>query len=140
MHLTALLSALSASVTLASGVTNPPHVIHETRDTSLDANNHVRADGDAIFTLKIGLQQNNLDRGELFLMDTSHPTSQFYGKHWSAQQVIDIFSPSIETRETVLNWLADSGFGSVIYQNGWLALDVTAVSYTHLTLPTKRIV
>lgn len=64
----------------------------------------------AVLPMKIGLKQNNLDRGYDYLNDVSHPTSPNYGKHWSAKQIAETFAPSEETVSAVKAWLAESGF------------------------------
>lgn len=43
--------------------------------------------------MRIALAQSNLDKGEEWLMDVSHPTSEKYGKHWTAEDVANAFAP-----------------------------------------------
>ncbi|KAI9829111.1 MAG: hypothetical protein M1832_000134 [Thelocarpon impressellum] len=59
--------------------------------------------------LRIALAQQNLNRGEELLMDVSHPESPNFGKHWTAQQVAEMFRPSQEAVDAVKTWLFDAG-------------------------------
>lgn len=43
--------------------------------------------------MRIALTQSNLDKGEEWLMDVSHPTSEKYGKHWTAEDIANAFAP-----------------------------------------------
>ena len=40
-----------------------------------------------------------------YLLNSHEPT----GKHWSAQKVANTFTPRPETKNTVLDWLVESG-------------------------------
>lgn len=42
-------------------------------------------------------------------MDVSHPSSPNYGKHWTAEEVIEAFKPKDETVDEVYGWLVKSG-------------------------------
>lgn len=43
--------------------------------------------------MKIALSQSNLDKGWGWLRKVSHPDSELYGEHWSAQDIADAFAP-----------------------------------------------
>ncbi|KAF8309184.1 subtilisin-like protein [Clavulina sp. PMI_390] len=60
--------------------------------------------------VRIHLAQRNLHRAEDLLMDVADPASPNYGKHWSANDVMEMFSPSEESIKSVLEWLEDAGF------------------------------
>ncbi|PQE33518.1 hypothetical protein CJF32_00003388 [Rutstroemia sp. NJR-2017a WRK4] len=106
-------------------------VLHEKRHAS---NNgwikRDRIDSAVRLPVRIGLSQRNLEKGHEFLMDVSHPSSPNYGKHWTSEQVHEMFAPSMEAIETVRNWLVGSGIESdrIVHSDtkGWYAFDATA--------------
>jgi tripeptidyl-peptidase-1 len=59
----------------------------------------------------------------------SHPDSENYGKHWTAQEVHEMFAPEEETVDNIKSWLIDFGIhGARIVHSenkGWIAVDVT---------------
>ncbi|EHL01475.1 putative Aorsin [Glarea lozoyensis 74030] len=79
--------------------------------------------------MRIGLAQNNLDKGYEHLMDVSDPSSSNFGKHWTADDVINAFRPSDETEREVRNWLIDGGIPSSRISHsenkGWFAFYAT---------------
>ncbi|KAI7181527.1 hypothetical protein D0869_10313 [Hortaea werneckii] len=120
--------ALSALVALASGAAVPEtHVVHERRDGLGDGRWTKRDRASGVLPMRIGLTQQNLGNAHEHLMDISHPHSPNYGKHWTSDEVIDMFKPSDETVETVKNWLSDHGItGHVQSENkGWMAFHAT---------------
>lgn len=71
-----------------------PHIVHVKR-TSIP---HGWAKRDALsrrtaLPMRIALAQSNLDKGEEWLMEVSHPNSDKYGKHWTAADVASAFAP-----------------------------------------------
>ncbi|KAF2163435.1 hypothetical protein M409DRAFT_37264 [Zasmidium cellare ATCC 36951] len=127
-----LLISAHLYVATASAIVVPrSHVVHEER--SQTAGRWVKRDRvttDATLSVRIGLAQSNLEQGHDFLMDVSDPSSPNYGRHWTSEEVIDMFRPSDETIETVSQWLQDGGiFNESITQSdnkGWLAFPATA--------------
>ena len=115
------------------------YVVHEKREVPA-ADTRRRLESDAIIPLRIGLRQNNLQTGYDRLMDVSHPASENYGKHLSAEEVHNIFAPSEETVKSVKDWLLSSGLEEsdvMHYDNkGWLAVDVPA-SHAESLLKTE---
>jgi tripeptidyl-peptidase-1 len=104
------------------------HVVHETkRATQRGWKKKDRVHKDAVLPVRIGLAQNNLDKGHSSLMDVADPRSPNYGKHWSAEKVRDHFAPSMESVNEVMEWLKSSGVPShrVTHSKskGWLAFD-----------------
>ncbi|KAF7935516.1 hypothetical protein BELL_1052g00020 [Botrytis elliptica] len=89
-----------------------------------------------LLPVRIGLSQSNLEKGHDFLMDVSHPKSSNYGKHWTAEQVHEMFAPSEETIHTVRNWLVDSGIAAsrIVHSDtkGWYAFDATTSELENL--------
>lgn len=63
--------------------------------------------------------------------NSSHPSSDNYGRHWTSEDVIKTFQPSKKTVDSVLDWLVDLGGisrGRITHSDnkGWLAFDATA--------------
>ncbi|TVY86452.1 Aorsin, partial [Lachnellula willkommii] len=89
-----------------------------------------RVEGDSILPVRIGLTQTNLENGYGHLMDVSHPDSPNFGKHWTAEQVHEMFAPSKETVEMVREWLVSTGIEdeSIVHSDnkGWIALNIPA--------------
>ncbi|KAL8295916.1 hypothetical protein RB600_001419 [Gaeumannomyces tritici] len=61
----------------------------------------------------------------------SHPSSPEYGRHWSAELVVETFAPERHRVEAVLRWLEEDGGiarGRVRLSSGrnWLAFEATA--------------
>jgi len=53
-----------------------------------------------------------------------------YGKHWTPEQVHEVFAPSESTVDTVRDWLVGSGIAlpRIVHTDNkaWLAFDATA--------------
>jgi tripeptidyl-peptidase-1 len=45
-------------------------------------------------------------------MAVSDPVSPMYGKHWTADQVVEFFAPAAESVNAVKSWLAEGGIGN----------------------------
>ncbi|KAJ5389262.1 Rattus norvegicus CLN2 is a lysosomal protease Precursor [Penicillium cataractarum] len=109
----------------------PTHVIHEKRDRVLSEWRSVgQPKPESLLLVRIGLKQNNLHRANEYLLDVSHPQSSNYGKYWSADRIIDTFSPSDHTIALARAWLIESGISdariSLNRNKGWLELVATA--------------
>lgn len=125
---TGLAAAALASATAAIAIPNS-HVVHEERAAAPERwVKRARVAPDSILPVRIGLTQSNLDRGEEFLHSVSHPDSPSFGKHWTAEEVIEAFKPSDETVDAVKQWLEEAGFTRVVHSDnkGWLAFDAPA--------------
>jgi tripeptidyl-peptidase-1 len=119
------LSVVTALPTPAS------HVVHEERDTSEKTwVKRDRLSPRTILPVRIGLAQNNLEKAQEYLLDVSHPYSPDYGKHWTSEQVIEVFKPSDYTIETVYKWLLSSGIENDTITHtdnkAWFAFHATA--------------
>ncbi|MCJ1312828.1 hypothetical protein MMC25_006504 [Agyrium rufum] len=108
-----------------------PHVRHEKRIDSgswapIEA---VRPKSTVKLPVKIGLTQNNLDKGYEYLMDVSDPVSPNYGNHWSVDKISETFAATKETIEAVHEWLVKSGIDSerinLSAGKNWLNFDAT---------------
>ncbi|KAJ5689010.1 Rattus norvegicus CLN2 is a lysosomal protease Precursor [Penicillium macrosclerotiorum] len=123
--------ALATAVGTVAHALPPTHVIHEKRDWMFPEWKSVgRSKSDSLLQVRVGLKQNNLHRAGEYLLDVSHPQSSNYGKHWSADQVIDAFAPSDNTIILARSWLNESGISdvriSLTDNKGWLAFVATA--------------
>lgn len=70
---------------------------------------------------------------------SSDPTSPNYGKHLTVEEVTEMFAPSVESVDTVIEWLKNSRLSNsrITHSNrGWLAFDALAAEIEHL-LHTK---
>lgn len=128
MHLlrVALLVGGIASV----GATPQSYAIHEKRDVLYSHwEKRDRLHPQDMLPLRVGLSQSNLENGHNLLMDISDPLSPNYGKHWTAEEVIEMFSPSNETVEIVTTWLVGSGIARerIVHTDNksWLAISVS---------------
>ncbi|KAF9046290.1 subtilisin-like protein [Panaeolus papilionaceus] len=131
--------SLALLLTYASAVPTrrSNHVLHEKRameprDWTLVG----RVDGTRVLPMRFGLAQQNLDKLEDLLMSVSHPDSPQYGKHFSAAEVVDTFSPAEETIEAVTNWLLESGIERerlrLSSDKGWVHLNATVAEVEDL--------
>lgn len=104
----ATLGLISVAVVSASPTT---HVTHERRD--IRSHHHWekrdRLEPHDVIPVRIGVSKRNLDRGYDLLLDVSDPDSVNYGKHWTAEQITEMFSPSRESIESIREWLTGSG-------------------------------
>ncbi|KAL7279209.1 hypothetical protein ACG7TL_007049 [Trametes sanguinea] len=64
-----------------------------------------RADPDTILPLSIALRQSNIHHLDDYLFDVADPDSPNYGRWWTPEQIIGTFQPSLESSETVREWL-----------------------------------
>lgn len=59
--------------------------------------------------------------------DSSEPDSPNYGKHYTQEQVAELFAPEQGSLDTVQNWLKDAGISgvSVPKSKGWVQFQTT---------------
>jgi len=108
---------------------------HEVRGSNTKWAKRDKTPLDSVLSVRIGLTQQNLDKGSEYLMDVSDPESANYAKHWTPEQVIEAFAPSPETVRSVEKWLRSSGISSSITHSdnqGWLAFDATTAEMEKL--------
>lgn len=96
MLVTTLLAAFLASCTASP--LSVPHVVHESRSSTP----HGWAKRDELsrrtmLPMRIALAQSNLDKGDEWLNDVSHPESKKYGQHWSAADIATAFAPRYDS-------------------------------------------
>ncbi|CAI7645716.1 unnamed protein product [Penicillium manginii] len=131
MLLHQLCAVLAAAALSGAAPSSVKHLLHEKRDKSaLDWVKGDRVESNAILPVRIGLTQNNLEKGYDYLMDVSNPDSSKYGNYWSADEVHDMFAPSSQTVEEVREWLHSVGIdpSRVVHSDnkGWIAFDAYA--------------
>lgn len=118
------------------------HVLHESRDylpaSWSRKDGHLRTDDR--LPMRIGLTQSNLEKGHQMLMDVSSPYSSNYGKHYSKEEVAEVFAPSNETVEAVKTWLKEAGIDeariSTSQGRNWLKFEASVAEVEEL-LRTK---
>ncbi|KAJ7107899.1 peptidase S8/S53 domain-containing protein [Mycena epipterygia] len=88
-----------------------PSVLHESCwHIPYRWSHHSKYPSNSIIPLHIGLIQPNINLIGALLDEVSHPDSLSYGIHWMAEQVAAKFAPDLDTVESVIDWLVDSGF------------------------------
>ncbi|KAJ6179418.1 hypothetical protein N7519_009879 [Penicillium mononematosum] len=120
-----------AIVALSGAVPAPvKHVLHEKRSEHVDWVKGERIKRDSVLPVRIGLTQNNLEKGDEYLMAVSDPNSAKYGQYWSAEEVHELFAPSKDSVDSVRRWLQSSGIheSRIVHSDnkGWLAFDAYA--------------
>lgn len=125
-----VLGFLAIVATAASTITQRT-TIHEKRGSHhhIEWNKRDRVPQSHSFEMRIGLKQRNLHRGYEFLMDVADPKSPNYGKHWSQDDIVKMFSPSAETIQKAKDWVISSGIESDriahAASGGWLVFNAT---------------
>lgn len=138
MFTAVLLATLSlfsqSSCTSTSSKSIRSYVVHERRESTeaILWSKHKRMPRDEAIDIHIALAQRNNRLGEHLLMQVSDPQSPNYGRHWSSQQITEIFSPSNATVEATVSWITttlgiDKDRLSLSAGNGWLNFRTTVV-------------
>ncbi|KAK0105290.1 hypothetical protein ONS95_004326 [Cadophora gregata] len=126
-----ILSALAFSRAFSLPISEDEHVVHEqlgVPHSRWQVNSMLPRDLNPRIQMRIAITQQNLHRGEEFLMEVSDPASPFFAQHWSKEKIADVFSPSRESTEAVKNWLVT--FGIDVNQitpskdGGWLTFPI----------------
>ncbi|KAI1643203.1 subtilisin-like protein [Daldinia loculata] len=126
-----IVAILGASLVLASPAPTHRAVVHERRSFNQEDtwNKRKRAPPDDIFEMRIGLKQQNLDRGYELLMDVSDPKSPGYGKYWEPEDVANMFKPAQKSVEATRDWIISSGIDNervgLASSGGWLVFNAT---------------
>ncbi|CAK4031335.1 alkaline serine protease [Lecanosticta acicola] len=143
MHFSSLAAfAALAAVAVAAPTNNVQrHVLHERRDTSsAQWTKRDRVHSDVKLPVRIGMTQTNLDKGHDLLMDVSDPASKNYGKHWSMEEIHDMFAPSKDSVDAVRSWLEKAGVEahriSQSANKQWMQMDLSTAEAEAL-LQTK---
>jgi tripeptidyl-peptidase I len=121
-----------AATALATAV--PRHYIeHERRDHSHNGNDWTkreRVGKHQVLPFRVGLIQQNLEKGHDLLMAMADPDSDTYGQHWTEEEVIQFFAPHQDSVDAVHSWLVEhGGFHrariSVSTNKQWIQIDAT---------------
>ncbi|OQN98397.1 hypothetical protein B0A48_15665 [Cryoendolithus antarcticus] len=127
----ATLNGLALLLATAAAVPTPAnHVLHEKRAESLSWVKVARVHEDVKLPMRIGLIQSNLDNAHDYLMKVSHPESEHYGKHYTVDEVTDLFAPAQSSVDAVRAWLKSAGIEmdsvSQSTNKQWLQFDASA--------------
>ncbi|KAF2166680.1 hypothetical protein M409DRAFT_66650 [Zasmidium cellare ATCC 36951] len=137
MHLQALVLLVFA---VASS--SQHRVVHERNQLTPQHHwfEHSIQDTSRVVRATIGLKQRNLDHAYDYVLDVSHPDSANYGKFWSRQGVEEIFSPSSESTDVVMDWLNQTGihmFGTTYHQYQNVKTGASSYACAHYSLPAE---
>ncbi|OIW31229.1 Pro-kumamolisin [Coniochaeta ligniaria NRRL 30616] len=113
------------------------HVVHEEKPAARrNWFKTSRLHQSKILPVRIGLTQKNLDRAEEFIYGVSHPDSDSYGKHWSPEKVVDMFSPKQQSIDLVMEWLEAEGIqpgrAKLSSSKTWISLNATVAEVERL--------
>ncbi|KXS98504.1 hypothetical protein AC578_2625 [Pseudocercospora eumusae] len=141
MHFSSFAAVAALVATVCAAPANVQrHVLHQKRAPSHNWIKRDRVHSELTLPMRIGLTQSNLDKGHELLMEVADPASPKYGKHYTAEQVHDIFAPASQAVDAVRNWLEAAGVeGHRITQSvnkQWMELDLSAAEAEAL-LQTK---
>ena len=104
--------ALLSGAAFAASVPSS-YVVHEKRDIIPPQwVKRSQAPRDIKLPVRIAITPRNAELGHDMLMDISDPRSKNFGRHWTAQEVADFFSPNPTTVNSVREWLSQSGIDS----------------------------
>ncbi|KAH6676397.1 putative alkaline serine protease AorO [Halenospora varia] len=136
-----ILGALALALQAAAIPFPASHVEHERRDFIPHAwVKRDRLDANLRVPVRIGMTQNNLDTGHNLLMEVSSHDSPKYGKHYTAEEVAEIFAPSHSTTSSIREWLVSAGIPdhkiSQSTNKQWMQFDTTTAELESL-LQTK---
>lgn len=107
---TATAVAVFALTCSAAPTTSSKHALHEKRDGEPHAwEKRDRALSEHVMPIRIALRERNIENADSYIFDVADPRSPNFGKHWSAEKVANTFSAHPETKNTVMDWLAESG-------------------------------
>lgn len=89
-------AAAAFAVVVTALPTSANHVVHEKRSGSSNWSpmQDAKPDGRITLPVRIGLTESNLHRGDEILMAVSDPSSERYGKHLTAEEVMRYPSPA----------------------------------------------
>ena len=105
------LLTLGFAVLASASAVPQSDVFHEKRDDHLTQvlTKRDRLASDVVLPMRIVLTQSSPDEAHQWLIEAAHPDSANYEKSWSQDDVIDRFTPSDETVNSVLDWVHSSG-------------------------------
>ncbi|KAF7336098.1 Tripeptidyl-peptidase sed1 [Mycena venus] len=138
MHTAHLFLALILTKT-ACGLS--PTVVHEKRVAHPSLLHSRRLEGHVAVPLKVGLKQQNTDHLATHLLSVSDPQSPYFGQHWSAEKVAQVFAPGNESRDAVTAWLIGAGFDEerlrISHNKAWVHVENATVDEVEALLATE---
>jgi len=137
MHFKLSLFAAALGVVAAAPSRRSPLILHEKRAAEpVDWEVTRRLEANKVLPMRFGLSQQNVHRVEELLMEVAHPESPRFGKHYTPEEVVDLFAPSAETIATVTDWLVGAGFSRdrlrISANKGWISMDATTAEVEDL--------
>ncbi|KAH7038297.1 peptidase S8/S53 domain-containing protein [Microdochium trichocladiopsis] len=108
------------------------HSLHERHEPQQAAHwsRRSKVPSSALLPVRIGLAQGNLQAGHERLLAISDKTSEHYGKHMTAEEVIDFFAPPQSLVDAVADWVSSAGISRERIGHSankqWLQFDATA--------------
>lgn len=129
-NIATIVAALAASAAaVPAALPHLQHVVHEKRDLEATARSWVKRSTVPVgrsLPLRVGLTQRNLDQGHDMLMAVAEHDSPSFGRHYTQDEVIDLFAPAKSTVDAVRAWLESAGIKGVSQSTNkqWLQADV----------------
>ncbi|KAG9234614.1 putative alkaline serine protease AorO [Amylocarpus encephaloides] len=129
---------LGALVLQVTAIPQPKnHVVHERRDFTSDTwTKRDRLHSSTIVPVRVGMSQRNLDIAHELLMKVSSHDSPRYGKHYTPEEIVDLFAPSKTTSDAIIDWLVSEGIeADSISQSAnkqWMQFDTEACTLESL--------
>ncbi|CAG8978104.1 hypothetical protein HYALB_00000777 [Hymenoscyphus albidus] len=119
-------------------VAPPSHSLHERHLPQISRKwvKRSKVPDTQILPMRIGLKQHNLEAGHEKLMDISTPGSDNYGRHMTAEEIVDFFAPRQSTTDAVVEWLVASGITTdrfaISANKQWIQFDAPAAEVEDL--------
>src|ERR1700722_3455154 len=118
------------TLTFVTSIHISPYNNHEKRSAVPSGWSHLRKHhASNVLPLRFALSQSNIDNIGEYLNDVAHPDSPNYSNHWTPGKIASTFAPSLDTIDTVRNWLLASGFSSdqvkLTATKGWIEVNAT---------------
>ncbi|KAI9717485.1 MAG: hypothetical protein M1828_007185 [Chrysothrix sp. TS-e1954] len=128
MRISSLLTVATVAGFVAAAPAPAGHVLHEKRSDDLSTwMKKERLHPMSTIPVRIGMTQSNLDYGHDMLMEVAQHDSPKYGKHYTQEQIHELFQPSAKTVETLRGWLEGAGIAkdrvSQSFNKQWLQFD-----------------
>ncbi|KAI1745231.1 peptidase S8/S53 domain-containing protein [Xylaria scruposa] len=107
------------------------HDLHERHEPHWSRNwdKKAKLPGSKVIPMRIGIKQGNIEAGQAKLLDISNPVSPNYGRHMTADEVVDFFAPAQSTVNAIVEWLTTAGIAAERIGHSankqWIQFDAT---------------
>ncbi|KAI1124400.1 peptidase S8/S53 domain-containing protein [Nemania abortiva] len=107
------------------------HDLHERHEPhwSRHWDKKAKLPGSKVMPMRIGIKQSNIEAGQAKLLDISSPGSPNYGRHMTADEVVDFFAPAQSTVNAIVEWLTTAGIAAERIGHSankqWIQFDAT---------------